>query len=126
MSIIIKTAEQIDGIRRSSKLAGNALVYIEPYVKAGVSTGFLDQLIHQYIVENGAVAATLNYNGYPKSSCISLNEVVCHGIPSPDTILKDGDILNIDVTTILNGYYGDPYRIYLEKGILYRNIAIIK
>ncbi len=112
MSIILKTAEQIDGIRRSSKLAGEALVYIEPFVKAGVSTEYLDQLIHQFIVERGAIPATLNYNGYPKSSCISLNEVVCHGIPSPTTILKDGDILNIDVTTILNGYFGDTSKMY--------------
>lgn len=112
MSIIIKTAEQIEGIRRSSKLAGDTLVYIEPYIKAGVNTEYLDQLIKQHILEHGAVPATLNYNGYPKSSCISLNEVVCHGIPSPDTILKEGDILNIDVTTILNGYYGDTSRMY--------------
>jgi methionyl aminopeptidase len=112
MSIIIKTATQIEGIRQSSKLAGSVLTYIEPYVKAGVSTDYLDQLIHQFIVAHGAIPATLNYEGYPKSCCISLNEVVCHGIPSPEVILKDGDILNIDVTTILNGYYGDTSRMY--------------
>lgn len=112
MNIIIKTAEQIEGIRRSSKLAAESLVYIEPFVKAGVNTDYLDNLIHQFIVERGAVPATLNYNGYPKSSCISLNEVVCHGIPSIKTTLKDGDILNIDVTTILDGYYGDTSKMY--------------
>jgi methionine aminopeptidase, type I (EC 3.4.11.18) len=112
MNIIIKTAEQIEGIRRSAKLAGEALVYIEPYVKAGVTTEYLDQLIHQFIVERGAIPATLNYNGYTKSSCISLNEVVCHGVPSPKTTLKDGDILNIDVTTILDGYFGDTSKMY--------------
>ena len=112
MSIIIKTPEQIDGIRRSSKLAGQSLIYIEPFVKAGVSTEYLDQLIHQFVIEHGAVPATLNYEGYPKSCCISVNEVVCHGIPSASTILKDGDILNIDVTTILDGYFGDTSRMY--------------
>ena len=112
MNIIIKTAEQIEGIRRSAKLAGEALVYIDPYVKAGVTTEYLDQLIHQFIVERGAIPATLNYNGYTKSSCISLNEVVCHGVPSPKTTLKDGDILNIDVTTILDGYFGDTSKMY--------------
>ena len=112
MNIIIKTAEQIEGIRRSAKLSGEALVYIEPYVKAGVTTEYLDQLIHQFIVERGAIPATLNYNGYTKSSCISLNEVVCHGVPSPKTTLKDGDILNIDVTTILDGYFGDTSKMY--------------
>ncbi|GET21373.1 type I methionyl aminopeptidase [Prolixibacter denitrificans] len=112
MSIRIKTQEQIDGIRKSSKLAAETLEFIEPHVKAGVSTEHLDNLIHQFILDHGAIPATLNYNGYPKSSCISLNEVVCHGIPSPDTVLKDGDILNIDVTTILDGYYGDTSRMY--------------
>lgn len=112
MSIILKTAEQIEGIRRSSKLAGETLSYIEPFVKAGVDTEYLNQLIHQYIIEHGAVPATLNYNGYTKSSCISLNEVVCHGIPSINTVLKEGDILNIDVTTILNGYFGDTSKMY--------------
>ncbi|MFV0376286.1 MAG: type I methionyl aminopeptidase [Mangrovibacterium sp.] len=105
--IIIKSAEQIEGIRQSSQLAGKALIMIKEYVKEGVDTEYLDHLIHQYILDHGAVPATLGYNGYLKSSCISLNEVVCHGIPSKTTILKQGDILNIDVTTILNGYYGD-------------------
>ncbi|MDP4207456.1 MAG: type I methionyl aminopeptidase [Bacteroidota bacterium] len=112
MSILIKTASQIEGIRRSSKLAGETLKYIEPFVNPGVHTEYLNQLIHQYIIDHGAIPATLNYGGYPKSCCISLNEVVCHGIPSPDTILKDGDILNIDVTTILDGYFGDTSKMY--------------
>ncbi len=112
MSIIIKTAEQIEGVRRSSKLAGRTLNYIEPFVKAGVTTEYLNQLIHKFIVDHGAIPATLNYNGYTKSSCISLNEVVCHGVPSHDTVLKDGDILNIDVTTILDGYFGDTSRMF--------------
>ena len=112
MSIRIKNQEQIDGIRKSSKLAAETLKFIEPYVKEGVTTEHLDNLIHQFIIDHGAIPATLNYNGYPKSSCISLNEVVCHGIPAPDITLKNGDILNIDVTTILDGYYGDTSKMY--------------
>jgi methionyl aminopeptidase len=105
--IIIKTAEQIEGVRRSSKLAGNTLKTISEYVKEGVSTEYLDNIIEQYMRDNGAIPATLGYNGYPKSSCISLNDVICHGIPDEKTILREGDILNIDVTCILDGYYGD-------------------
>ncbi|TKG90482.1 type I methionyl aminopeptidase [Puteibacter caeruleilacunae] len=112
MGIIIKSKEQIDGIRKSSKLAAQALIYIEEFVKEGVSTEFLNQKIHDFIIEHGATPATLGYGGYPKSCCISLNEVICHGIPSEDTILKNGDILNIDVTTILDGYYGDTSKMY--------------
>jgi len=110
--IIIKTPEQIDGIRKSSKLAGQTLEYIAEFVKEGVSTEFLDQKIEAYIRENGAIPATLGYSGYPKSSCISVNEVVCHGIPSEKIVLRNGDILNIDVTTILNGYFGDTSKMY--------------
>ena len=110
--IIIKTEEQIAGIRESSQLAGKALVMIGDYVKEGVDTDYLDKIIHEFIKDNGAVPAPLGYNGYPKSSCISLNEVVCHGIPSKKTILKPGDILNIDITTILGGYYGDTSKMY--------------
>jgi methionyl aminopeptidase len=113
MNIIIKTEEQIEGIRKSSKLAGEVLQYIAVYVKEGVSTGYLDQLIHDFIVEHEAIPATLNYNGFPKSCCISLNEVICHGIPSDDIVLKNGDILNIDVTTILNGYFGDTSKMFI-------------
>ncbi|MRT94118.1 type I methionyl aminopeptidase [Ancylomarina sp. 16SWW S1-10-2] len=105
--IIIKTAEQIEGIRKSSQLAGNTLKFISDYVKEGVNTLYLDNLIEEYMRDNGAIPATLGYHGYPKSSCISLNEVICHGIPDAKTILKNGDILNIDVTTILDGYFGD-------------------
>jgi methionyl aminopeptidase len=81
-------------------------------VKAGVTTEFIDDKIEEFIREHNAIPATKGYNGYPKSSCISLNEVVCHGVPSTKTILKEGDILNIDVTTILDGYYGDTSRMF--------------
>ena len=110
--IIIKNSEQIDGIRKSCYLAAQALDIAEQFVQPGVSTEFINLKIEEFILSNGAIPATKGYNGYPKSSCISLNEVVCHGIPSNQTILKDGDILNIDVTTILDGYYGDTSRMY--------------
>jgi len=113
MNIIIKTEEQIEGIRKSSKLAGEALNYISNFVKEGVSTGYLDQLIHNYTIEHGAIPATLNYSGFPKSCCISPNEVICHGIPSEDVILKNGDIINIDITTILDGYFGDTSKMFI-------------
>lgn len=105
--IIIKTPEQIDGIRKSSILAAQTLKFISPYVVEGVSTAYLDNLIHQFMLDHHAIPATLNYRGYPKSSCISINEVVCHGIPVENVLIKNGDIINIDVTTILNGYFGD-------------------
>ncbi|WP_423128124.1 type I methionyl aminopeptidase [Gaoshiqia sp. Z1-71] len=110
--IIIKTPEQIEGIRQSSQLAGKALVMIEGFLKEGVNTEYLNKTIDEFIRDHGAIPATLGYGGYPKSCCISLNEVVCHGIPDPATVLKEGDILNIDVTTILNGYYGDTSRMF--------------
>ncbi len=110
--IIIKTPEQIEGIRKSSQLAGQSLVMIEEFVKPGVSTGFLNDKIEEFVRGHGAIPATIGYNGYPKATCISINEVVCHGIPGKDQLLKEGDILNIDVTAILNGYYGDTSRMY--------------
>ena len=110
--IIIKTPEQIDGVRKSSHLAAKTLDFAGQFVGAGVSTGFIDDKIEEFILAHGAIPATKGYNGYPKSSCISLNNVVCHGIPSANTILNEGDILNIDVTTILNGYFGDTSRMF--------------
>ncbi|NOY96285.1 MAG: type I methionyl aminopeptidase [Chlorobi bacterium] len=111
--IVIKNAKQIEGIRNSSRLAASALDFVEEYIRPGISSGFLDQKIEGFIISHGATPATKGYNGYPKSSCISLNEVVCHGIPSEKIILKEGDILNIDITTILNGYYGDTSRMFM-------------
>ncbi|MCD6353967.1 MAG: type I methionyl aminopeptidase [Prolixibacteraceae bacterium] len=115
--IIIKTPEQIEGIRKSSRLAAATLDFAEQFVAAGVSTGFIDQKIEEFIVSNNAIPAPKGYNGFPKASCISPNEVVCHGIPSEKIILKEGDILNIDVTTILDGYYGDTSRMYTVGNI---------
>jgi methionyl aminopeptidase len=105
--IIIKTPEQIEGIRKSSKLAALTLDYLSKFVKPGVSTQNLNELGHNFIIQHNAIPAPLNYSGFPKSICTSINNVVCHGIPSPNEILKEGDIINLDITTILNGYYGD-------------------
>jgi len=105
--IIIKNAKQIEGIKKSSILAAQTLKYLSEFVKPGISTQKLNDLAHQYILDHGATPAPLNYGSFPKSICSSVNDVVCHGIPSPKHILKEGDIINLDITTILNGYYGD-------------------
>lgn len=110
--IIIKTPEQIEGIRQSSHLAAKTLDFAEQFVKEGMNTEFIDDKIEEFIRAHGAIPATLGYNGYPKSSCISPNNIICHGIPSKETILKNGDILNIDITTILKGYFGDTSRMF--------------
>jgi methionyl aminopeptidase len=112
LAIKIKTKEQIEGIRKSAKLAAECLKYLEQYVKAGVTTSFLNEKAHAFILENNATPATLGYGGFPASICTSPNEVICHGIPG-DYVLKDGDILNIDVTTILDGYFGDTCKMYV-------------
>lgn len=109
----IKTPEEIEIMRKSCQLAAETLDFIEPYILPGVSTESLNALIHEFILDHGAYPSTLNYHGFPKSCCTSLNEVICHGIPSEKDILKDGDILNIDVTTKLNGFHGDTNRTYL-------------
>jgi methionyl aminopeptidase len=105
--IIIKTPKQIDGIRKACKLTAQTLDFIRPHVVPGVSTEAINQLVVQFTRDNGGTPATLNYRGYPKECCISINEVICHGIPSETTILKQGDIVNVDVSTILDGYFGD-------------------
>lgn len=110
--ILIKTSEQIEGIRRSSELAAKTLAFAGTLVKEGINTAKIDSEIDAFIRDHKAIPAPLNYNGFPKSSCISLNEIVCHGIPSKKTILKPGDILNIDITTILDGYFGDCSHMY--------------
>ena len=110
--VTLHDREDFESMRKAGKLAAEVLDYITPYVKVGVSTGELDDLMRDYIVSHGAVPACLGYHGYPKCSCISINHVICHGIPSYERKLVDGDILNIDVTVILNGWYGDTSRMY--------------
>lgn len=111
--IKIKNAKEIEKMRKAGKLAAKLLNYIEPYVKEGVSTLYLNNLCEEYTKKHGAISAPLNYNGFPKSICTSINNVVCHGIPSEKDILKDGNIVNIDVTVILNGFHGDTSRTFL-------------
>lgn len=100
------------GLREAGKLAAHILDYITPFVQAGVTTEELDHLCHEEILRNDAIPAPLGYNGYPKATCISLNHVICHGIPSARKLVK-GDILNIDITVILDGWYGDTSRMYI-------------
>jgi methionyl aminopeptidase len=109
--IKIKTEEQIDGIRHAGSISAGCLDYLEKYVKAGVTTDELNGHAREFIEHHGATCAPLNYKGYPKETCISVNECICHGIPS-DRQLLNGDILNIDVTSIKDGYYGDTSRMY--------------
>jgi methionyl aminopeptidase len=111
--ISIKSAREIELMRATSRLAAQTLEYIAPYVVSGVSTEEIDKLCHEYITQHGAYPSPLNYHGFPKSVCTSLNEVICHGIPSKTDILKEGDILNIDVTTYLNKFHGDTNKTFL-------------
>lgn len=114
MSITIKTPEQIEKMRIAGKLAADVLEMIESHVKPGISTGELDQICYDYIVNvQKAIPANIGYHGYQHTSCISINDVVCHGIPSFDKKLKDGDILNIDVTVIKDGFHGDTSKMYI-------------
>lgn len=114
MAISIKTPEDIEKMRVAGRLAAEVLEIIEPFVKPGVSTGELDRICADHIVnKQKAVSACLDYHGFPKSVCISINEVVCHGIPSDDKILKDGDIVNIDVTVIKDGFHGDTSKMFI-------------
>ena len=110
--ITIHKPEDFGVMRRAGKLAAEALDMITAHVRPGISTGEIDKLCHDYMVERGAIPATLGYRGYTKSSCTSVNHVVCHGIPG-DRVLVDGDIINIDVTVILDGWHGDSSRMYV-------------
>lgn len=123
---LIKTAEDMAGLRIAGKLASEVLEMIGEYVVAGVTTEKLDQICHDYIVDQQqAIPACLGYRGFPKSVCTSVNHVVCHGIPSPDKVLKNGDIINIDVTVIKDGYFGDTSKMYFvgEPPILAKRLT---
>src|SRR6202453_5103295 len=109
--ITIHPPEDFAGMRAAGRLAAETLDMITPHVRPGVTTGVLDELCHRFITKHGAIPAPLNYRGFPKSICTSINHVVCHGIPG-DRRLDDGDILNIDVTVILDGWHGDTSRMY--------------
>lgn len=113
---IINTPADIEGIRKSAVINDGTLDLMAELVKPGIDTESLNRAAHEYITSRGGIPACLNYEGFPKSVCISVNEVVCHGIPSRKTILKEGDIVNIDVTTILDGYFSDASRMYIVGG----------
>ncbi|MGI9279067.1 MAG: type I methionyl aminopeptidase [Endozoicomonas sp.] len=147
MNVTIKTPEDIEKMRIAGKLAAEVLEMITPHVKPGITTGELDRICHDYIMnEQDAIPAPLNYGaapgrpGFPKSICTSLNHVVCHGIPNDKKSLKSGDVLNIDVTVIKDGYHGDTSKMFLvgnaqpfaEKLVkvtqecMYKGIEIVK
>ncbi len=141
MTVTIKSDDELAKMRVAGRLAAQVLEMIEPQVEAGISTGELDRICHDYIVnELDAVPAPLNYNGFPKSICTSVNEVVCHGIPNDKKILKPGDIVNIDITVIKDGYHGDTSKMFfigppaphaerlvnITQECLYRGIEVVK
>lgn len=109
---LLKTAEDIEGIKRSAAINIGVLDYVAKRIGPGISTEEIDQWIYQYTVDHGGIPADLNYEGYPKSVCTSINDVVCHGIPSKDDILREGDIVNVDCSTILDGYFSDSSRMF--------------
>ncbi len=114
MTINIKTPEEIEKMRAVGALAAAQLEMIEAYIKPGISTGELDKICHDYTINvQDAIPAPLNYRGFPKSICTSVNHVVCHGIPSDDKLLKNGDIINVDVTLIKDGYHGDTSKTFI-------------
>ena len=138
---MIKSPKEIEKMKVAGQLAAKTLEMIDEYVKEGVSTGELDDICHDFIVNKiNCIPACLNYKGYPKTICTSINQVICHGIPDHKKILKDGDIMNIDVTVIKDGYHGDTSKMYFignkkphaEKLVkitqesLYKGIEVVK
>lgn len=113
---LIQTAEVIEKMREASRIAANALVVAGREVKPGVTTDYIDQIAHEYMCDHGAYPSTLGYRGFEKSCCVSLNEIVCHGIPD-STVIEDGDIVNIDVTAYKNGVHGDTNATFLAGDV---------
>lgn len=109
---IIKTPQQIEKIKESAKINVAVLDYVAKHIRAGISTEEINEWVHNLTIEMGGIPATLDYEGFPKSVCTSINNEVCHGIPSKDIILKDGDIINVDCSTELNGYFSDSSRMF--------------
>ncbi|WP_244832896.1 methionyl aminopeptidase [Clostridium sp. BJN0001] len=110
---IIKNKKDIEGIRKSGKVNNGVLDLIASQIKEGMSTQDIDDMVYKYTIEHGGIPAPLNFEGFPKSVCTSINNQVCHGIPDKDVILENGDIINVDVSTILNGYYSDASRMFI-------------
>jgi len=109
--IPLKEKEDIEAIRMAGRLALDTLRLVEEHIRPGIITDEINTLVHDFTIKHGAIPAPLNYRGFPKSVCVSVNEVICHGIPG-DRVLKEGDIVNVDVTPILNGYYADTSKTY--------------
>jgi methionyl aminopeptidase len=116
-SIKLHAPEAFEGMRRAGRLGAETLDFITPHVQPGITTEALDKLCYDFILGHNAVPAPLGYRGYPKSICTSINHVVCHGIPSEKAVLKNGDIVNIDVTVILDGWYGDTSRMFFAGDV---------
>ena len=111
--VLLKTPEDIEGMKKSAEVNVGVLDYVAEHIRAGVTTAEIDQWVHDYTVEHGAIPAPLDYEGFPNSVCTSIDEVVCHGIPSPDEVLKEGDIINVDCSTIKDGYFSDSSRMFI-------------
>ena len=109
---LYKSAEDIEGIKRSAAINVGVLDYVGKHIAAGMTTNQIDKMIYDYTVEHGGTPADLNYEGYPKSVCTSINDVVCHGIPNDTDVLHEGDIINVDCSTILDGYFSDSSRMF--------------
>lgn len=114
---IIKNKEQIEKIKESAKINNAVLDEVEKNIKAGMTTEDINKIVHDYTISQGAIPAPLGYGGFPKSVCTSINSEICHGIPSEDIVLKDGDIINVDVSTIYNGYYSDASRMFMVGNV---------
>jgi len=110
---LIKTPEQIEGIRCAGKLNTALLDHVTEKIREGMTTAEIDRIVYDFTTAHGGIPAPLNYEGFPKSVCVSKNDVVCHGIPSEEEVLEEGDIVNVDVTTILNGYFADASRMFI-------------
>ena len=141
MQVGIKSPEEIEKMRVAGRLAASVLEMITPHVMPGISTGELDRICHAFIVDElGAIPAPLNYKGFPKSICTSVNHVVCHGIPADKKVLRDGDIINIDITVIKDDYHGDTSKMFavgkvashadrlmrITQESLYKAIALVR
>ena len=123
---MIKNSKQIEGIKKAAVINTGLLDLVEENIREGISTDQINKIVHKYTIDHGAVPADLNYEGFPKSVCISVNDEVCHGIPSEDMILKDGDIVNVDATTNLNGYFADASRMFMIGNVSDENKKLVK
>lgn len=123
---LLKTPEQIEKIKKSAALNTAVLDHVATHIQAGMSTADIDKLVYDYTVSHGGVPAPLGYEGFPKSVCTSLNNEICHGIPDENVILEEGDIINVDVSTILDGYYSDASRMFTIGKVSERASKLLK